>query len=1020
MADNNSYALNLEFTLQSNAEEVLSGIAQQLSSVESRVQNVISKIAKSLDDTASGVASATERMTASVQKVSEVNLSSAAKAASKTESLASQEKAILDEVANMREQMSASEMKESQKFQSLKEKWFKVSQAMSKQDISDKDVIEDKRKTEIKDLDKIIDQYLEQEKSGSKIGVIFKKIGSTANKTMRDAGRTAKNVFANINKGLETVLSGVRNIFSSITGFMGTLGFGPLLSLISLTGIYTATIGASAEETERFHTANFRLMGSMRDIHTEITRTAPEFNVLRQEAIEATIALREFGASKTDVADLNIVVAALNRTTGVSIDMAAKFAKTMTVVTGKTARAEKELVIFHRAARELALTGKDLDVVIRGATDSAFLMGSKGQTYASMFNKMLLRAAGGAKQLGLSTEEAVSFVDRMKDPLEVVAALGRKAFTMTPIERMQAMGDMAKVFYDRFTQMGESQAKFALGQEIMARMGIKSYGQIEKQLKLMMQTAKGGEEAFKKGVEDPQKEIANALKESSGLLRKTTLLIDKVITRLMNAFKPWEERIEGFVDYLLKANIDKTIHGWGKVFTEVGIGMLDTIMEVGRVLYNDFIKWFETSRLKVVIDGWKQSFRLFLDRVKEIDAVKLAATLQDWADKGKEVVAVITDFVKQHPWLVKVGLAVTAAAVGFTALSVVLSPFIALGSKVVAVITSMGAALSGATAAAILLGKAALVIGSAFAGWKIGRWIDETFELGSAFDRVANGTATWIDYVKSANIAGMIVIGYKKAREAIDKYNDSQQRQIQLAKKKELAELGLLTPLTAIDKKIQAINAEIRSLGRGDEERIQRLAVQGDALRVRRAALIDQEIQNRAKEAARLSAPNREVEQIEEATAKLEKKQAIEEKLSDSVKKMTKDQSDYIIGVQEAATKSMQIMQDLISTQNQLVTPQTKMLDVDERASDAMTVVPPVAATPITTSKIDDQTARAPERENEVVKEAEKQTVALTDILNKLDNNPLLTNIVNLLNDHLPELADRDTGLASSANQWNR
>ena len=1156
MSDINSYALSIELTLQSNAQEVLKGVTDEISGIETKVKNLIDNMSRSMDTISSGVRLASKDMSASVRSIDNAIKSTdmgspAAELADSVErvaesagSLTNRSKELDDAISEISRTAATAGGDLSgaaEKFALPVEELVKIRKAMIL--ASDVDFMQDEQEyvdeatKQYKYLaddifPKLLDQRSEMLMQGKDLGQVemkvllgieevekrmvrqrgnasrlvnrLKKKGSDDSKKdakiegkslikllwmnkekrdeyeqlteamkarsrisgalgtadekpvykkqeqqlqgMQDRSKAVgklKEVFGNLSSAVKKVTAG----FSSM---MKTMGYGQLAEAASVTGLYGAAVGKAAEEEEKFHTINFRAIGSMRSMQATVRDLSIKFPALRSEFIDATIALREVGGTKKDINDLVPVVAFLGRTTGASAEALSKFAKSQKVVYGTTQKARKEMLMMQRGAKELGLTGKDLDQILGSAADAAFLMGSKGEVYAGKYSVMLLKAAGAAKKLGLSTEDAMSYVDRMKDPLEVIKVLGREAFSMDPAQRMEAMGKAAGNTLEQLNKMAESEEKYGKRREIMALFNIKSIGNVEKELKMMHTTAEQGEDAFKKGMQKPQEEINDAMKNAAGLQRDTAVVMEKTMSKLQKTMEPVLKFMESINEYLAKSPMATTMMSWATMAGAVGSvfsSVFGILVDVGLAV-------------------------LALPGLKALAPLTKGANLLKTAFNAVKATRMVTFFGR----MIKPVTSLTR-----------LLPIARLG------MAGMGKALLSFALNPLTLAVAAIA-GVSYWAWKIA---SDTIK---AEKSVYKTNIARLDATRNLENQGLLLhdqleieihlLKVKKAKLIADNKGKPATKTIRDMEKEihsiQLKQGTRLNKNWGIMKQREA--ALKRAMKTGTKEKAIQAALSLEAIKqdktikdlAKDKELTKKITQDTAKaykdQQFWIKSARDELEKGNKAEASKEKmavKTANAFRLSkdqaksylDMIKKHKSGTEEHgkavadiaelfgtkaegleqklgniVKGVEqkpmeEAEKKLQEAAQKAKDTISKADGPEAKYAAMREQATlfgvptaqveeklDQLTKATEtkgkVTPETLTTSKITDETARPTTEEDRKLVAATKNNVLLEDLARRVDKTGNLEDLMRLLKDYLPKIADKDTGLASTANQW--
>ena len=433
-----------------------------------------------------------------------------------------------EEIKKMEEGIQNSRVNAGKRLDRARKAWMKTAQGQFKEEFLNKKQILKMSKNQLEQYEEYIDAVKDHES--------MKRPNERIEGRLESVAATQKNI-----KGIQTLkqagdllIGAVKKLTSAFKNFANNMGLSELTQLTTVTGLLKEVIMGTAQEEENWHTINFRAIGSMRDLQASVESAAIGNDVFRKELIKARVALREVGAGKDEIFKLDQAIGVMNRTTGAGYEGLARFAKTMTVVSGDTQKANKDLMLFQRGAKALGLTGKDLDWVLQQATESAFIMGSRGELFADKYNMALLKTAGAAKKLGMDTSSAGDVINKLKDPLGYIEILGREAFDMDPGEKLTAVAERAEEMFNRLAASGDA-AREKL--RISAIMGWQP-ADVEKNLKLLIEAGKGGTEDFAKAMMSPQQQMAKSMEDASGYLRDIQKTINSVISSIKKDFRP--------------------------------------------------------------------------------------------------------------------------------------------------------------------------------------------------------------------------------------------------------------------------------------------------------------------------------------------------------------------------------------------------------------------------------------------------------------------------------------------------
>lgn len=346
---------------------------------------------------------------------------------------------------------------------------------------------------------------------------------------------------------------------------------GPFISKIGTAGAAFALIetifGGAAARAEKFHTANFRALGSMEDLASRSALLTGALRMTNKEVDDAVIALREAGAAADGFDDLIEGMVILGRSTGVSAQSVAEFSVQMKGAGASTESIQGSFAAANAAAKGLGLTGHDLDKVLMQSGRSAFYMGTTGKDSATSWTRVLLQAAGAAKKLGASIEETMQITEELAEPLSELNLLLTKGASVR-LGKEQSIALAGK----NMLQYTEDMNKAQTDQErfgIMVRAGVKNADMAHmaagmRQFKIQSAIVQAAAEEVKRRealtdeqrkAEDASKEAyeamkADAIEASSGALRSITVLAEGIVANLQVMFTPLFKAVSWFINLI--------------------------------------------------------------------------------------------------------------------------------------------------------------------------------------------------------------------------------------------------------------------------------------------------------------------------------------------------------------------------------------------------------------------------------------------------------------------------------------
>jgi hypothetical protein len=248
------------------------------------------------------------------------------------------------------------------------------------------------------------------------------------------------------------------------------------------------------------------------------------------------------------------------------------------------------------------LTGKDIEEMLGKATQASYYLGAKGEGYINQYNKMLLQAGAAAKELGVSTKETGDVIGTAFTPEKMLAIRGlarnlnidTSQYTESEADNLKLMGKMAEEYKKKMSETkGTDQVEWL-------RQATEAFGtsgnvlEASAKFNLIMRTAAENQnisldEALKKSQEmaaqDPTKAMQEGLKESSGLVRITDKAISNFTSVAQKEFGFVGEAIKGLVEKMgqwepMLKTIAYAFATWGVIGTLASV--LGSIWNIGK------------------------------------------------------------------------------------------------------------------------------------------------------------------------------------------------------------------------------------------------------------------------------------------------------------------------------------------------------------------------------------------------------------------------------------------------------
>jgi hypothetical protein len=399
------------------------------------------------------------------------------------------------------------------------------------------------------------------------------------------------------------IKGGMGSIIGMGKSALGAAGLGKIMEATSLTGLYGIAVMEAAQEAEKFHTANFRLLGSMENIQASIADASIATGLLRSELIDSTIALREVGFASEGIGELRDVIAGTNRITGASLEVQAKFARAMEYSTKDVNKAKEELYLMQGATKAIGLTGKDIEEMLGKATQASYILGARGESYVGEYTKMLLKAGAAAKKLGMDTSETAKTLAYAYNPDDILRLKGAadnfgidaSKFAETAQGRMELAGAFAKKFMSDLKAAGENieERKKVMASSAAILKTSEEYFEFQQQLEAIALTANTVipaekelvEQAKKLAKQEPTEAMNKGLQESTGLVRTTDKALSNFTSVVQKEFRFVGGEVKGFVEKMgqwepMLKTIAYAFATWGVIGTLTSV--LGSIWNIGK------------------------------------------------------------------------------------------------------------------------------------------------------------------------------------------------------------------------------------------------------------------------------------------------------------------------------------------------------------------------------------------------------------------------------------------------------
>ena len=379
-----------------------------------------------------------------------------------------------------------------------------------------------------------------------------------------------------------TAVSGLKAAFEAVGGAiksaLSTIGMPALAGAATAAGLYGQVVDDVIKKEEKFHTANYRVLGSAQEINDTLRQMAlKELPYTRDELIATTQALRQAGMAKEDIKALREEVMYLVRTVGADNKVTARFSQNWQKLGGTLKGAQQQMVQMEKWSKETGLEGEDLNAVMQAAGDSATLLGIHGEKAMKGYTNSMLGGAAAAKKMGLSAQEGIKFIEKMKDPMHAVAMIGE--LELDPTKRIQKVSKAAQQMMKDLESTTDPDELYAKQQEYMALTG-SSFEDLTKNLKIMAGTNQEVQNAAIKGVTadipDINKEMKKGITDAGTTAREVALTEDKAIAQMQETATGFRGVIRDLYKLFASDPIYPALLGWGVA----GLGAVSGIVSL--------------------------------------------------------------------------------------------------------------------------------------------------------------------------------------------------------------------------------------------------------------------------------------------------------------------------------------------------------------------------------------------------------------------------------------------------------
>jgi len=244
--------------------------------------------------------------------------------------------------------------------------------------------------------------------------------------------------------------------------------FGTLLGQISF---WSKMFAENAKQAANWRNQNYQLYGSLQDMASMTRKIATESALLQKEAEAAAKALADVAIDKDSMKAAATTIGLFTLRTGASVEQTAKLAKSWQALGIENASLQKHLDKTENAMAQYGITGKDADVLNKVMADNARLLATgfddieEGITKAS---EQMVIWAGEAKAAGMDMSELSQIFDQLnKDAKKYIVLLGEAIDLEDPGQQFAIMasnaGEWMNIIDGLPKHMRESFSKDMLG-----------------------------------------------------------------------------------------------------------------------------------------------------------------------------------------------------------------------------------------------------------------------------------------------------------------------------------------------------------------------------------------------------------------------------------------------------------------------------------------------------------------------------------------------------------------------------
>lgn len=308
-----------------------------------------------------------------------------------------------------------------------------------------------------------------------------------------------------------------------------------VVSLVAVLAMVALGFKLQIEMMEKFRTANYRALGSIRGLSKASFGLMKNFALTSSEASGVIQALSKAGFTAEGLAknfrtadgsalgyekSLALVAgtnAMFTKATGVSADVTAAFQKRMDAMGVSAPKVKGMLDLAAGAMKKFGMTGEEVSAVLSKIRDQSLGLETLwGEGSSEAFGELQFAASGLAKELGLPVGQMQEFMDLVGNANSGMAMLVRSQLGVEPSRDMKEFALQAAQATKSWQTMATTQGiGLDIQKELLEAWGLNTQ-QIGAGVKLYEKFGQAGSEAFNQTIDDMKEmgEIQQAYSES--------------------------------------------------------------------------------------------------------------------------------------------------------------------------------------------------------------------------------------------------------------------------------------------------------------------------------------------------------------------------------------------------------------------------------------------------------------------------------------------------------------------------